>query len=118
MTLARGDVTLLRFPHTSGGRGKKRPAVVVQADVYNQTISHVVVAEITSNLANATDPAYLHIEVATPDGAATGLLQDSLVACVLLAAVDADRVDRIIGKLSPALLLELDARLKAALGLP
>ena len=48
MTLARGDVVLVRFPHTSGGRGKKRPVVVVQADTYNQTLRHVVVAEVTS----------------------------------------------------------------------
>jgi len=33
----RGDIILVRFPHPSGIRGKKRPAVVVQADVYNQT---------------------------------------------------------------------------------
>jgi mRNA-degrading endonuclease toxin of MazEF toxin-antitoxin module len=26
----RGDVVLVRFPHPSGLRGKKRPAVVVQ----------------------------------------------------------------------------------------
>ena len=33
----RGDVLLVRFPHPSGGRGKKRPVVVVQADTYNKT---------------------------------------------------------------------------------
>jgi len=27
-----GDVVLVRFPHPSGQRGKKRPAVVVQSD--------------------------------------------------------------------------------------
>jgi hypothetical protein len=30
----RGDVILVRFPHPSGLRGKKRPAVVVQSDAY------------------------------------------------------------------------------------
>jgi mRNA interferase MazF len=76
MTPTRGDVGLARFPHAAGGRGKKRPVVVVQADGYNQTLRHVIVAEVTSNLAAASDPANLLIEVATPDGAATGLLQD------------------------------------------
>jgi mRNA interferase MazF len=118
MSLARGDVALARFPHTAGARGKKRPVVVIQADAYNQTLRHVVVAEVTKNLANRADPAHLLIEIATPDGAATGLLHDSLVSCVLLATIDADRVDRVIGKLSPALLLQLDACLKAALGVP
>ena len=35
MKLNRGDVVVARFPHASGFRGKKRPALVVQADVYN-----------------------------------------------------------------------------------
>ena len=30
----RGNVVLVRFPHPSGVRGKKRPAVVVQSVAY------------------------------------------------------------------------------------
>jgi mRNA interferase MazF len=118
MSLARGDIALARFPHTAGVRGKKRPVVVVQADVYNQALRHVVVAEVTKNLANLGDPACLHIDLTTADGQATGLLHDSLVSCVLLATFDADRVTPVIGRLSPALLQKLDGCLKAALGLP
>jgi hypothetical protein len=36
MKVQRGDVVLTRVPHAAGGRGKKRPAVVVQADRYNR----------------------------------------------------------------------------------
>jgi mRNA interferase MazF len=117
MTPTRGDVGLARFPHAAGGRGKKRPVVVVQADHYNQTLRHVIVAEVTTNLAAASDPANLLIEVATPDGAATGLIQDSVVTCLHVATVSVDRVERVIGRLPPALLARLDASLKAALGL-
>ena len=49
MTVKGGDVVLARVPHTAGTRGKKRPAVVIQADAYNATLRHVVVAEVTSN---------------------------------------------------------------------
>ena len=35
MTFTRGAVGLARFPHSAGGRGKKRPVVIVQADSYN-----------------------------------------------------------------------------------
>jgi mRNA-degrading endonuclease toxin of MazEF toxin-antitoxin module len=35
--MKRGDVVLVRFPHPSGQRGKKRPAVVVQSDAYAST---------------------------------------------------------------------------------
>jgi mRNA-degrading endonuclease toxin of MazEF toxin-antitoxin module len=47
MKFKRGDIALARFPHASGGRGKKRPVAVVQDDSYNRTLRHVIVAEIT-----------------------------------------------------------------------
>jgi mRNA interferase MazF len=106
MKVRRGDVVLTRVPHAAGGRGKKRPAVVVQADVYNRSQRFVIVAEISTNLANAPDPANLLIEIATPDGQATGLIQDSIVTCLQLATISEDRLARLIGKLSPALLLK------------
>ncbi len=56
MTLSRGDIALARFPHTAGARGKKRPVVIVQADTYNQALRHVVVAEVTKNLATWRTP--------------------------------------------------------------
>jgi mRNA interferase MazF len=117
MNLNRGDVALARFPHASGGRGKKRPVVVVQADTYNQKLRHVIVAEVTTNPAAASDPANLLIEVATPDGQATGLAQDSVVTCLHLVTMSEDRVGKVIGKLSASLLQKIDACLKAALGL-
>jgi mRNA interferase MazF len=118
MTLNRGDVALVRFPHTPGTRGKKRPVVVVQADVYNAKARHVIVAEVTKNLADAGDRAHLLIDLSTPDGQATGLVQSSLVSCILLSSVNADRVNPVIGKLSAALVQKLNDCLKAALELP
>jgi mRNA-degrading endonuclease toxin of MazEF toxin-antitoxin module len=75
MTLHRGDIVMTRFPHAGGNRGKKRPAVIIQADAYNAKLKHVIVAEITKNLAAASDPASFLIDVSTPDGKATGLDQ-------------------------------------------
>jgi mRNA-degrading endonuclease toxin of MazEF toxin-antitoxin module len=114
----RGDVILVRFPHPSGVRGKKRPAVVAQADAYTGAFSTVIVAEVTTNLTLASDPACLFIDVSTPEGKATGLLHDSVVSCLLLATVDADKVAQTVGFLSPTLKQKLDDCLKAALGLP
>src|SRR2546430_2635302 len=104
MNVRRGDVVLARYPHAGGGRGKKRPVVVVQSDTYNQGLRHAIVAEITTNLAAAADPSGLLIEVSTPEGQATGLVQDSVVACLHLGTISEDRIDRAIGQLSPALL--------------
>ena len=117
MNVTRGDVALTRFPHAAGTRGKRRPGVVVQADVYNAKVRHAVVAEITTNLAAANDAACLLIDVSTPDGQATGLTQNSVVGCLFLATVVEDRLTR-IGTMSPALLQRIDDCLKAALGLP
>jgi mRNA-degrading endonuclease toxin of MazEF toxin-antitoxin module len=113
----RGDVLLVRYPHPSGGRGKKRPAVVVQADIYNAKLHSVLVAEITKNLAMANEPACLLIDISTVEGAATGVLTDSVVSCPLMATVKADKVERVIGYLSDALKKKLNDCLKAALGL-
>jgi len=113
----RGDVILVRFPHPSGVRGKKRPAVVVQSDAYTGAVSTVVVAEITKNLSLASDPACLFVDVTTPDGKATGLIHDSVVSCLLLATVDTDKVAQRLGSLSKIMKQKLDDSLKSALGL-
>ena len=114
----RGDVILVRFPHPSGVRGKKRPAVVVQSDAYAGAVNTLVVAEVTKNLTMAGDPACLWIDAGTPEGKGTGLLSDSVVSCLLLATVDANRVAQRLGTLSPALKQRLNGGPKAALGVP
>lgn len=78
--MKRGDVVLVRFPHPSGQRGKKRPAAVVQSDAYAGIVGTVVVAEVTKNLTLKDDPACLFIDLSTPEGKATGLLIDSVVS--------------------------------------
>jgi mRNA-degrading endonuclease toxin of MazEF toxin-antitoxin module len=116
--MSRVDVILVRFPHPSGVRGKKQPAVVVQADAYSSVVGTLLVAEVTSNLAMASDPACLFIDVTTTEGQATGLIRDSVVSCLVLVTVYADSVDQVLGSLSPTLLQKLDGCLKIALGIP
>jgi len=94
MTLHRGDIVLARFPHAAGGRGKKRPVLVVQDDSYTRKTRHVIVAEITTNVSAAGDPANLFVDTATPDGKATGLTQNSVISCLHLATMTQDRIDR------------------------
>ena len=114
----RGDVVLVRFPHPSGQRGKKRPAVVVQADAYARAVGTTVVAEVTKNLTMKNDPACLFIDVSTPEGKSTGLLVDSVVSSLVLDTVYADTVAQVLGRLSPTQLQKLDDCLKVGLALP
>ena len=116
--MTRGDVIVVRLPHASGSRGKKRPVVVVQSDAYQGSLKTVIVAGITSNLGMANDPACFMIDSTTPEGQATGVARDSVVSCLILVTVYASEVDQTLGRLSPAMLSRLDGCLRAALGLP
>jgi mRNA-degrading endonuclease toxin of MazEF toxin-antitoxin module len=116
--MSRGDVVLVRFPHPSGLRGKKRPAVVVQSDAYTGVVNTVVVAEVTKNLTMANDPGCLYIDVSTPEGQATGLVRDSVVSCLVLVTVYTDTVAQVLGSLSAAMTQKLNDCLKRTLGLP
>lgn len=115
--MKRGDVVLVRFPHPSGQRGKKRPEVVVQSDTYAAAVSTVVVAEVTKNLTMKNDPACLFIDVSTQEGKATGLRVDSVVSSLVLDTVYSDTVAQAPGSLSPSLLKKFDDCLKVGLGL-
>src|SRR5437870_10040102 len=117
MTLQRGDIGLTRFPHAGGTRGKKRPAVIIQADVYNAKLKHFIVAEITTNLAAASDPASFLIDVSAPEGKATGLDQNSVVCCLFLATVGESTITKVVGRLSDAGTQQLDACLKTSMQL-
>ena len=114
--MSRGDVILVQFPHPSGARGKKRPAVVVQSDAYAGHVRTVVCAEVTTNLTMASDAACLFIDLTTPEGKATGLLTESVVSCLLLVLVYEDTVSQVLGTLSPALLARLDNCLQGGAG--
>jgi mRNA interferase MazF len=117
MTLNRGDIVMTRFPHAGGNRGKKRPAVIIQADVFNANLKHFIVAEITKNLAAGSTPANFLVDVSTPEGKLTGLDQNSVVACLFLSTIAEHTISKIIGKLSDSMKIQLESCLKAALQL-
>ncbi len=117
MNLERGDILKARFPHAAGTRGKKRPVVVVQANPYNQRLRHAVVAQITANLTEQSDPSCILIKGNSPEAAAAGIERDSLISCALLSAMSEDRLTEKIGKLTPALLKKLDHCLRVVLGI-
>jgi mRNA-degrading endonuclease toxin of MazEF toxin-antitoxin module len=118
MSVQKGDVVLARVPHIAGARGKRRPAVVIQANAYNATLRHVVVAEVTSHPRWINDPACVFIDVATLEGKLTGLHRDGVVSCLHLVTMSADRLSAPIGKLSPTMMASVNDALKVALGLP
>ena len=117
MDIERGNVVNARFPHASGSRGKKRPVVVIQSDVYNKRLRHAVVAQLTTNLDDKDDPACFAIEAETPEGQAAGIAQDSLFSGYLISLMSEDRLQDAIGKLSDEAMSKADECIKAALGI-
>src|ERR1700691_1692573 len=116
MPVMRGDVILAFVPNVGSPGGKLRPALIVQSDHNNARLNETIIAAITSNTARVHEATQLLIEVATPDGAASGLLNDSAVRCERLHAISQTDLRRVIGKLSDALMHRIDDCLKAALG--
>jgi mRNA interferase MazF len=114
----RGDVVIVAFPFTDTGQSKVRPAVVIQNDRDNQKIRKTVIAMVTGNLTRKGDPSHLFIDPSNPQGASSGLRFPSLVSCNNLFTIDQSRIQQVLGRLSDALLRDLNDCVKAALDLP
>jgi mRNA interferase MazF len=75
-----GDVVLVPFPFTDHTTSKRRPAVVVSADSYQQRRPDVIVMAVTSQILR---PAGALGEVLIGDWKGAGLLKASLIKPVL-----------------------------------
>jgi mRNA interferase MazF len=117
MSVKRGDVIVVSWPFASGVGRKARPALVVQNDRDNQRLVNTILAMITTVTKRAQEPTQFLIEVNTPEGQQSGLLQDSVVNCVNLLTVEQSRVIATIGDLSSVAMQQIDDCLKVALEL-
>ena len=117
MPANRGEVILAYVPNVGSLGGIVRPALIVQSDHNNARLNETIIAPITSNISRVHETTQLLVDVATPDGAASGLLHDSAVRCERLHSIPQADARRVIGKLSDALLRQIDDCLKAALGI-
>jgi len=119
MKVQRGDVVLVDWLYSDRTGSKLRPAVVVQADQYNQSLDDTILALITRSPARFVgSPTQLLIDITTPDGRSSGLRQSSLVQCENLVTIDQDLIIRKIGELPASLLQRLAGCLKAVFDLP
>ena len=114
----RGDVVIVKFPFADGVGSKSRPALVVQCDRNNSRLDNTILVQITSRTRFArTEPTQLLIELNTPVGRQSGLLNDSAVACENLLTVRQDIITRKIGDLPEDVMRQVDACLRDSLGL-
>ncbi len=115
--MQRGEVHIAAFPTADGTPPKDRPCIAVQADYYNQRITHVIVVPVTTNLKRRNDPAHALIDVSTIDGKASGLHTDSVVSGLNVTVMLRAHLRKKIGELSPHLMLKVEECLKKALGI-
>src|SRR5947207_2324996 len=107
--IRRGDVIIVQFPFVGGGRGKTRPAVVVQCNRLNQQIQNTIVAMVTGNIRLVTrEPTQFLIDPTTPEGKSSGLSFPSAAKCENLITVAQSDIVKAVGHLSDPLLQQLD----------
>jgi mRNA interferase MazF len=116
MNMSRGDVVLVDYPFSDRTGSKVRPALVVQADALNHRITDTILAAISRSTHRAS-ATQLFIDISTPDGAQTGLRQNSMIQCENLLTFDQRLIIAKIGELSQPLLHRVGTCLKAALDL-
>lgn len=91
----------------------RRPLVIVSNDVFNRScIATVSVVPVTTNSRWAGAPGNVFL----PKGAG-GFREDSVANVIQVATVDRGALGKQIGKLDAALIQQLDAGLRRALGL-
>jgi mRNA interferase MazF len=104
----RGDLITVVI---AGDYGKPRPALVIQADVF-EAIGSVTIAPLTSTLLDAP-----LIRVGVEPSPANGLRAASQVMADKLMTVPRDRAGAVFGRLEPAAMAQVEMAVRRFLGL-
>ncbi|MCY4403950.1 MAG: type II toxin-antitoxin system PemK/MazF family toxin [Candidatus Poribacteria bacterium] len=106
------------FPYSNHTEYKTRPALVVQADSWNQRLNATILAGITSSSHRRVGAnTQYYITLSTTDGELSGLRHDSVVQCDKLITYNQNHILRVIGRLSQIAMKQIDVCLKSALGI-
>ncbi len=108
----RGDVVLVPFPFSDQTTTKKRPAVIISSNTYNDTSRDIVIMAITSQARGNIGIGECMIE----SWQSAGLLKSSAIKSAI-STIEQGLVLKILGRLSPKDLSSLEKALKELLGL-
>jgi mRNA interferase MazF len=117
MKLHRGDVVLVDFPYSTGGKAKVRPALVIQNNQDNSRLANTIITQITTVRRRSMESTQVLVEVDSPAGRESGLRQDSVVNCVNIATLAKRMILRKLGTLPDSSLARVDQALAVAIGL-
>ena len=110
----KGSVWWVDFPVPKGSEpGYRRPVVIIQCDDFNRSqLPTVVALVLTSNLKLAKAPG--NLVIAARD---SGLPAESVANVSQIATVDRSMLSRRAGRLSSAIMSEIDRGIRLVLGL-
>lgn len=115
--MKRGDIVLVNLPQSADGAGHEqmgtRPALVVQNDASDESLSVIMIVPFTSNL---KAQRFLHTVLIEPSKE-NGLTVPSILLVFQLRAIDKKRVAKKIGRLEIKLMGKVDQEIKDLLGL-
>lgn len=97
MPFSRGDVVLVLYPDSNLRTAKRRPALVVQADMLQSGLPQTIVAMISSNMGRAGHPSRVTVLHGSAEASQMGLHTDSVVMTDNLATVLETEIERKIG---------------------
>mgnify|MGYP001582751164 CR=1 FL=1 len=104
------DIVLVKFIFSEGAGFKKRPALVVSGDRYNQSREEVVIAAVTSNVGRL-----LTGDTLVKDWKKANLLFPSVV-CGVLQTIKNNLIERKLGALTPEDFGKVQANFKTLFG--
>lgn len=109
---ARGQVWLIDFNPTRGHeQAGARPGLIVSVGPFNQTaLGLTIVVPITSQAKDSP----LHVRIDPPEG---GLQHISFAKCEDVRPLSRERLSRQLGRVTPAVLRQVEDRLRLVLGL-
>ena len=110
MSYKRGDVVLVRFPFTDLTTTKRRPALVISTDLYNQSQINLIIAAITSQTRRSGIGDCL-----IQNWREAGLVKPSQVKAVI-ATIEQNLVLKKLGTLAPNDMEIVEQALAKALG--
>ena len=114
INLCRGQVVVVSLEPTKGREQKgTRPCVIVQNDVGNKNREVTIIVPLTADRGKKIWP--FMAKVHKGEG---GLKKNSIALCSQIRVVDMERVEDVLGIISPEVMGGIDSALKRSLALP
>lgn len=111
-TFSRGQVVVVPFPFTDLSGVKRRPALVVSSEEYNQRTGDVIIAQITSRVNSPQRPGDYNVK----DWKGAGLLAPSLIRA-RMTTLHSSILVRVLGQMPAAEMHAVNRALESALSL-